>query len=316
MGGMIVNVRQRSRLHHGAIGSLILIFSILFTACSVSAPSQVSPNQSSNPAAPQGTIRIGLVDWAEAIVVSNLWKVILEREGYQVELKELDVAPLYKGLAQGDLDLFLDAWLPGFHRNYWEKLGNQLEDLGSWYEGKAYTGLAVPSYMKEVNAIADLEKHKEAFKGEIVGIDAGASVMRLVEEKVIPAYGLSYKLISSSEAAMLSKVRKAYQMQEPIVFLGWNPHWMFTEWDLKYLEDPKKVIPEGEEIRILAHKDFSEQYPEVADALKRFKLSDAELGEMENEIFNKGNDELAVVRRWVEENQALVDQWLGKQNSK
>ncbi len=309
---MIVNERPRSWFQSVVILSIFLSLSILLAACGANTTAQEPSNSSSNPATVKGTIRIGLVNWAEDIVVSNLWKVILEKEGYKVELKELDVAPLYQGLAQGDLDLFLDAWLPGFHRNYWEKLGHQLEDLGNWYEGKAYTGLTVPSYVKEVNEIADLEKHKEAFKGEIIGIDAGASVMKQMEEEVIPEYGLSYKLIPSSEAAMLSMVRKAYEKQEPIVFIGWNPHWMFSEWDLKYLEDPKKVIPEGEELRILAHKGFRAQYPEVAAALARFKLSDTQLGEMENEIFNLGKDELDVVTRWVEENQALVDQWLDK----
>ena len=86
---------------------------------------------------------------------------------------------------------------------------------------------------------------------------------------------------------------------------------MFDKWELKYLEDPHKVIPEGEELRILARQGFGEQYPEIADALMRFKLSDEHLGEMENRIFNQQEDELAVVTEWVENHPELVEQWLG-----
>lgn len=257
-------------------------------------------------------IRIGMVNWAEDIAVSHLWKVILEQEGYQVTLQQLDAAPLYTGLANGDLDVFLDAWLPITHEAYWEKYKDQLEDYGIWYGGQADLGLAVPTYVEEVNSIEDLEAHKDLFNGEITGIDAGAGLMRLIEEAVIPEYGLSLKLVASSESAMLSALDNAVKNQEPIVIAAWRPHWMFTEWDLKYLEDPKKTLGEPEEIHTLANKDFAERHPEVASWLKNFKMTDEQLGTLESYIFNEGMAEDEAAKRWIEENRNVVDGWLGR----
>jgi glycine betaine/proline transport system substrate-binding protein len=66
-------------------------------------------------------IEIGWVPWDEDIAVTYLWKHILEGEGYEVNLTQLDIAPVYAGLAEGDLDLYLDAWLPITHADYAEE---------------------------------------------------------------------------------------------------------------------------------------------------------------------------------------------------
>ena len=258
------------------------------------------------------TVRIGMVNWAEDIVVSHLWKAILEQEGYEVSLQQLDAAPLYTGLADGDLDVFFDAWLPITHEAYWEKYNERLEDYGIWYEGLADLGLAVPVYVEEVNSIEDLKAHKDLFKGEITGIDAGAGLMRLVEESVIPEYGLSLKLVASSETAMLSALDRAVKNEEPIVITAWRPHWMFTEWELKYLDDPKKTLGEPEEIHTLANKGFAERNPEVAAWFKNFKMTEDQLGTLESYVFNEGMTEEEAAKRWIEENRAVVDGWLGR----
>src|SRR5699024_12733441 len=50
--------------------------------------------------------------WDEDIAVSHLWKYVLEEHGYSVKLPNLDVAPLFVGLADGEADIFFDTWLP------------------------------------------------------------------------------------------------------------------------------------------------------------------------------------------------------------
>src|SRR5699024_8594148 len=57
------------------------------------------------------SVTIGMAaGWDEDIAVSHLWKYVLEEKGYDVTLKELDVAPVFIGVAKGDLDLFFDTW--------------------------------------------------------------------------------------------------------------------------------------------------------------------------------------------------------------
>lgn len=259
-----------------------------------------------------GTVTIGYVPWAEDIAVSNLWKVILENKGYTVNLKQSDAGPLFSGLANGQLDVFLDAWLPNTHQAYWDKYNNQLDDYGVWYQGDAKIGLAVPTYVQDVNSIADLEVHKSEFNGVITGIDAGAGEMKTVQEKVIPQYGLSLKLQSSSEAAMLSALDKAYQAKQPIVVTGWSPHWMFTKWQLKYLQDPKGAMGGAEQIHVLASKSFHTKDAQVAGWLKNFKMTDQQLGTLESYIADQGMDPAAAAQKWIGENQSVADAWLGQ----
>lgn len=101
-----------------------------------------------------GDLTIGFINWDEDVAVTALWEKLLTDQGYTVETTELDVAPLYQGLADGDLDFFLDAWLPTTHETYMDEFGDQIEDLGAWNESAALF-IAVPSYA-DVDSLDEL----------------------------------------------------------------------------------------------------------------------------------------------------------------
>ena len=61
--------------------------------------------------------------------------------------------------------------------------------------------------------------------------------------KLLEDYELDdWTLVEGSSAAMVAELKKAYMNQEPIIITGWSPHWMFSSFDLKYLEDPKGIL--------------------------------------------------------------------------
>ncbi|MGI6731976.1 MAG: glycine betaine ABC transporter substrate-binding protein [Anaerovoracaceae bacterium] len=252
------------------------------------------------------TIRIGMVNWAECIANSNLWKVILEDQGYKVELTPLDAAPLYVGLSKGDFDLFLDAWLPITHEAYWNEYQNNLDDYGIWFDD-AKIGIVVPQYVT-IDTIEELKGDKDQFDGKIIGIDPGAGLMK-ASNVANEAYGLEYQIVQGSEAAMMAAMEKAYQNEEWIAITGWSPHWMFSRYDLKYLEDPKLSYGEAEQLHVLANKDFSAEFPEIQEMLSKFKMDDAQIGSLEELILDSTNPEEAA-RQWIEENQDLVNSWI------
>jgi glycine betaine/proline transport system substrate-binding protein len=255
------------------------------------------------------TVTIGVLQgWAEDQVVSELWKQVLEKKGYTVTLKNVSTpGPLFTGVAGGDLDLFMDTWLPKTHKDYVDKYGSQMEDLGIWYD-QATLDITVPQYMTDINSIADLKGKASQFDGKVVGIEPGAGLTKAAKE-AISGYKLSdYTLQTSSTTAMLSALKGAYASKKPIVVTLWRPHWAYSQYKLKDLKDPKGLMGAKEKIHTYAHKGFSSNHKELAGWLKNFKLPDAQLASLENEALNQSKDASAGVTKWMNENQDFVKQ--------
>ncbi len=153
---------------------------------------------------------------------------------------------------------------------------------------------------------------------KIIGIDAGAGIMKATH-KAIEDYGLSdWTLVEGSSAAMTATLAKAIRNQEPIIVTGWTPHWMFSKYDLKYLEDPKKSYGDAEEIHTLARKGLKQDDPTAYQFLDRFSWTDEEMGKIMVAI-QDGADPAEAAKQWAEANPDRVNEWtkgLSKSNGK
>ncbi|MFC0865936.1 glycine betaine ABC transporter substrate-binding protein [Sphaerimonospora cavernae] len=258
---------------------------------------------------PKKAVTIGWIPWDEDIVVTHLWKKILETKGYEVKLLNPDVAPLYAGLAKGDIDLFFDSWQPITHADYWKQYGDKLEDLQVWYDNAKLT-LAVPDYMTDVKTVEDLKAKAGDLGGKIVGIEPGAGLTRVTEQEVMPGYGLDgdYKLLKSSTAAMLAELKKAVEAEKPIAVTLWRPHWAYAKFPVRDLEDPKGLLGAAEEIHAIGRKGFAADLPEVAGWLKKFTMTDEQLGSLEDLVLNthKEGEEEKAVDEWLSANPDFI----------
>ncbi|MER5946056.1 ABC transporter permease/substrate binding protein [Streptomyces sp. NPDC001904] len=246
-------------------------------------------------------VNVAWFPWDEDVAVTYLWKNVLEKRGYKLNLKQMDVGPVYTGLASGDLDVNFDAWLPYAQKNYWDKSKDKLNDLGSWYSPTSLE-LAVPSYVKGVKSLADLKGKSKTFDGKIIGIEPGTGEMSLLKKDVLPGYGLDkeYKVVDGSTPAMLAELKRAYAKKEPVAVVLWSPHWAYSQYKLTKLADPKKKFGEGNTIRTISSKDFPKQYPQLTKWFKNFKMSEDELGTLEAEIKKQGQGhEEAAVTAWL-----------------
>ncbi|MFD7377709.1 ABC transporter permease/substrate binding protein [Streptomyces mirabilis] len=247
--------------------------------------------------------------WDEDVAVSYLWKNVLARRGYTLNLKQMDVGPVYTGLASGDLDLNFDAWLPYAQSNYWDQHKNDLRDLGTWYRPTSLE-IAVPSYVKDVKSLADLKGKAGTFGGRIIGIEPGTGEMNLLKTKVLPGYGLDkeYKVVDGSTPAMLAELKRAYAKKQPVAVVLWSPHWAYSEYQLTKLADDKKLFGEGNTIRTISSEKFPEQYPQLTKWIKNFRMSESELGTLESEIKQRGQGhEEAAVATWLKEHPDVVE---------
>ncbi|KPI16336.1 ABC-type glycine betaine transport, periplasmic subunit [Actinobacteria bacterium OK074] len=256
-------------------------------------------------------ISIGYIPWDEGIASTYLWKEILEERGFEVDTTQYAAGPLYTGIATGRIDFETDAWLPTTQAEYWKKYGDRIDDLGKWY-GPTSLELTVPSYVKDVDSLADLKDHASEFDGKITGIEPSAGMMGLLKSKVLKEYGLdgSYEVVDGSTPAMLAELKRAIAEKKPIVVTLWSPHWAYSDYDLKKLKDPKGAWGSGDGLHNIARKGFAADNPEVAKWLKDFSMTEKQLADLEAQIQKSGKGkEQDAVRTWLKQNPGLVDKW-------
>ncbi|PRO65454.1 glycine betaine ABC transporter substrate-binding protein [Alkalicoccus urumqiensis] len=253
-----------------------------------------------------GEISLGYNNWAENIAITNMWKLLLEEEGYDVEITMSEKSPIWVGVANGELDAAMEVWLPTTDEPFYEEHEDNIELGEVWFEGTGL-GLAVPEYV-DINSIEELNDNVDMFDGEIVGIDAGASLTRLTDD-AIEAYGLEYEHLVSSEPAMISELDTAIADEEPVVVTMWNPHWVFSDYDIKYLDDPDNVYGDAEDIYYMTRTGFAEDHPEVVEWWNNWEMDDETLGELMSYI-NEAEDEEEGASQWIEENRDMVDEWI------
>ena len=251
------------------------------------------------------TLTLGNIGWTENVAVANLTKVILEEDlGYQqVELKTLDVGLLFEGVAGGDLHAFQDVWIPN-HTELLREVENDVVHLDPWYEGQTSFGLAVPTYMKGVNSIADLN---QSGAERIIGIEPGAVISEKIEKNVIPDYNLKLEHEPSSTAAMLAEVERLYKDKEPFVFPPWCPHPMCAQFDFRYLEDPKNSqgnLDQPAKISAIVNEDLPDDDPVAYAFINNLRLNEEELIALENAQAKEG--EVKGTQSWLQDNRDVV----------
>lgn len=254
---------------------------------------------------------IAYKDWDENVAVANLTKVLLEEDlGYdKVELKLVELPEVYEGVAEGDMDAFQDVWMPNMKEQL-DEIADDVEHLDPWFKGETAYGIAVPTYMK-VRSLAELD---EARTDMIIGLGSDAKLHRRIVKNVIPEYDLDIKLVQSSTPAMLTELDRAYKQREPIVFLGWSPHWMNEKYDFRYLKDPKDAqgrYNNPSKLSTIVRKDLKEDDPVAYELIKSISLTEDQVNDLEGEIIESG-DPRRGVKSWLSDNRSVVKPWIEK----
>lgn len=245
--------------------------------------------------------------WDEGIAVSELWKHVLEGEGYSVNLEYADPAPVFTGLADGDYDFTVDTWLPITHASYIEEYGENIVDLGAWNDEAKLT-FAV-NEDAPITSLEELADNADLFGNKIIGIDPGAGLTKTTQEQVIPTYGLDgMEFVISSTPGMLSELESATVAGENILVTLWRPHWAYDEYPIRDLEDPEGALGGAESMHTYSSTEFETSHPTLAGWMSGFKMDSETLYSLENALFNgtDTNDYGPLVDQWAAENQEFV----------
>ncbi|KOO51003.1 glycine betaine ABC transporter substrate-binding protein [Viridibacillus arvi] len=100
-------------------------------------------------------IKLVYVAWDTEIASTNVIAKVLEQNGYKVKLSQVEVGPMFAGVANGSVDAMVAAWLPSTHKDYYESYKKDLVNLGPNLKGTK-NGIVVPKYV-DIDSIEDLK---------------------------------------------------------------------------------------------------------------------------------------------------------------
>lgn len=262
-------------------------------------------------------VRFAEVGWTDITATTALASEVLDALGYEPRVDTVSVPIAYAGMRNNDFDVFLGNWMPSMASisdPYIES--GDVDRLTVNLEGAKYT-LAVPQYVYDagVTSVNDLAEHAEQFDYRIHGIEAGNDGNELIEQMIDDdAYGLGdWQVIDSSEAGMLSELTTRVPNEEWMVFLGWEPHPMNTNFDMAYLSDADDYFgPDlgGATVHTNTRAGFVEECPNVGTLLGNMTFT----LEMENQlmgaIMDDGVDPREAARSYLNENSDVLEAWL------
>jgi glycine betaine/proline transport system substrate-binding protein len=260
------------------------------------------------------TVKMADPGWSDIAATNALTSLVLQGMGYKTKIDTLAVPIAYGGLKDGKVDVFLGNWMPaqqGFHDKF--VATGDVKQLARNLEGTEFT-LAVPSYVYDagVHSFADLNKYADKFGQKIYGIGAGAPANLSISEVIKKnEFDLGqWKLVESSEQAMLSEVARAVKKQAFVVFLGWTPHPMNVQFKMNYLKGGEAYFGDTGSVYTLVRKDYPQACPNVSKMLGNLSFTQ----DMENAIMadvaNKKQTSAVAAKAWLKANPAVLDKWL------
>ena len=300
----------------GAVGAA-LVAAALLAACS-GAPADTDAEPSSG----QGvTITAAEFPWSAATLTNAILAEVVARHPElgvdSIDSTGLGPAPAWAGAQRGDIDLLTEVALPN-QQELADQAANRISLVHETYGG-AKQGWFVPTYATQpgqplagLTSVTQLGEYAAALGGRLV--DADPSFITTEQNaKRIAGYGLPLEQVTSSEAAQLAELRRAYERQEPILVYLYHPHWVFAEFELTQLEEPTPFQPgcftTGDGACAMpdyaawtaASTDLQQEAPRFYAMLQRFELP---LVDVEGEAAED------VAKRWIDANPQVVQQWL------
>ncbi|WP_374634573.1 choline ABC transporter substrate-binding protein [Paracoccus sp. (in: a-proteobacteria)] len=263
------------------------------------------------------TVRLSDPGWTDITATNGVASALLSGLGYTPDIATLSVPIGYEALKNGETDVFLGNWMPAQ-----QKFRDDLEASGKTQElvqnlsGAKFT-LAVTDAGAAlgIKDFADLDAHKDAFGGQILGIEPGAPANQSIAAMIeADKFGLGdWELVETGEQAMLAQVARNDGMGSPSVFLAWAPHPMNVKHKLTYLSGGDAEFgPDfgGASVHTVARKDWVAQCPNAAKLFGQLIFSIDMENLLMGSILDDGLSPEDAAKAWIAANPDAVKPWL------
>lgn len=257
------------------------------------------------------------VGWTDITATTAATAVVLDALGYETDIKVLSVPVTYTSMAAGDIDVFLGNWMPTMEGDIaaYREAGT-VDTVRANLEGAKYT-LTTNKVGADlgITSFDTIVTQGEALDNTIYGIEPGNDGNRLILDMIEQgAFGLSeFEVKESSEQGMLAQVARADRRDEPIVFLGWEPHPMNANFDLTYLTGGDDFFGPnlgGATVFTNTRADYIEECPNVGKLLMNLEFTLAMENEIMGAILDDGTDPAEAAAEWIAQNPETLKTWL------
>jgi glycine betaine/proline transport system substrate-binding protein len=264
-----------------------------------------------------GTVRFSDVGWTDITATTATTSILLQALGYKTSTDILSVPITYASMAQGDIDVFLGNWMPtmeGDIASYRE--AGTVDTVRTNLEGAKYTlATNAAGVAAGITDFASIAQAKDALDGNIYGIEAGNDGNRLIQDMIdANAFGLDgFNVVESSEQGMLAQVERADDRNEPVVFLGWEPHPMNANYKMTYLpggDDYFGADLGGAIVATNTRAGYVAECPNTGKLLQNLSFSLSMENEIMGAILNDNVDPDAAAKAWLAANTAAWTPWL------
>ncbi len=262
-------------------------------------------------------VRFSDVGWTDITATTAATSIVLEALGYETTTDILSVPVTYASMAQGDIDVFLGNWMPtmeGDIASYRE--AGTVDIVRINLEGAKYTlATNAAGVAAGITDFASIAQATDALDGSIYGIEAGNDGNRLIIDMIdANAFDLDgFEVVESSEQGMLAQVERASDRDEPIVFLGWEPHPMNANFDLTYLAGGDDFFgPDfgGATVATNTRAGYVEECANTGKLLMNLEFSLAMENEIMGAILNDDVDPADAAKAWLAANTDAWKPWL------
>lgn len=276
------------------------------------------------------TVRAAQFPWSAAKLTNAILAEIVAShpELGVAGIKTIQVGPAtaWAGAQRGDVDLLSEVAMPN-QEKLAAKAARRIELVHQTY-GNAQQGWFVPSYALEpgqplagLRSVTQLNDYAAALDGKLIDSDP-SFITTEQNAKRLAGYQLRLRQVTSSEAAQLAELRRAYERRQPILVYLYHPHWVFQEFQMTQLEEPTPAQPEcfttgsgacampAYAAWTAASKELAQRAPRFDAMLRRFELPVPDIEEMLKRVDVDSENVSEVARQWVASHPDVVSGWV------
>lgn len=277
------------------------------------------------------TVRLAQLPWSAAKLTNAiLGEVVAAHPELGVgRLKTVQVGPAtaWAGAQRGDVDALTEVAMPN-QSELAAKAEDRIELVHPTYSG-AEQGWYVPSYAVEpgqplagLTGVTQLNDYADALGNRLVDSDPSFLTTEY-NAKRLAGYRLDLEQVTSSEAAQIAELRRAYERRQPILVYLYRPHYIFEELALTRLTEPTPAREDcyttGDGACAMpaysawtaASPDLARSSPGFAAMLRRFELPLDDVEQMLQRVDMDNEDVEVVARDYVDAHPDRVRQWVG-----